>query len=239
MKNKILSSALIIFITNSIINAQLLTGAAPNAALDNSNYFLDASKFQGSLPNIGKLLGFPKTDLTNFSFDLSFQTGQITARNFFDGTMVYNYATGSTVSGQGKTTNVSPGFYYFSNPGRATNINSGQWMKLGGTDFTTSETITNNSIAGKLIYSVRGTFDIPVNNTSTSFDLTLPTTGITGIYKINIYNSTTSYYTDSVYSFTLGTPTTTETPVTLVTGSPNISVVYPAGTYNYIIEYLK
>lgn len=225
---------------SGMVNAQLLgVGATPGSYLEGSNFFLDASLFNTKPAGIGRLLGFPQTNLTQFAFDTNAIDYGFSSNTYFDGVLVYNTASGFTK--EGVKTPVSRGFYYFSNPNglRRGDVVTGKWTKMGGTDFTSTETDTGNTIDGKPIYSLRSTFTIPAGNTNTSVSFDLPATGITGIYKITIYNPTTSYYTDSVYSFTLGTPTATETPVTLVTGSPNISVVYPAGEYNYIIEYLK
>ncbi|MGV4556642.1 hypothetical protein ACQ1QJ_12015, partial [Ornithobacterium rhinotracheale] len=99
-------------------NAQVLTNGLPKAQLLDTNYFLDASNFQGEADlSTGKLLGFPKTDLTKFKFNLDVVTDEVVLSGF-DGVVVYNMAkgtTGSDAATQGKQVSVTPGFYYFSN----------------------------------------------------------------------------------------------------------------------------
>ncbi|AFL97967.1 hypothetical protein ACQ1Q1_02355 [Ornithobacterium rhinotracheale] len=117
-------------------NAQVLTNGLPKAQLLDTNYFLDASNFQGEADlSTGKLLGFPKTDLTKFKFNLDVVTDEVVLSGF-DGVVVYNMAkgtTGSDAATQGKQVSVTPGFYYFSNPNGAEtqSVANGQWVRLG------------------------------------------------------------------------------------------------------------
>ncbi len=121
--------------TCTIAQAQVLSNGEISKSLFDTNYFLDASNFQGQADvSKGKLLGFPKTDLTQFKFDLKVVTDEVTLSGF-DGVVVYNTATGKTGSDantQGKVVDVTPGFYYFSNPNGATNqtVSEGKWVRL-------------------------------------------------------------------------------------------------------------
>ncbi|MDY3337641.1 hypothetical protein PG279_00430 [Riemerella anatipestifer] len=134
MKKNILTiSALLL---NIVAFSQVNVGTNTNT-LTNKNTFLDASGFtETAISGTGKGLNFPRTNLTTFAFDTSdlgqyqyFKTG-------FDGLVVYNTATGKTgtnTATQGQQIDVTPGFYYFSNPTATedtTNLSSGKWVRL-------------------------------------------------------------------------------------------------------------
>ncbi|MBT0551831.1 hypothetical protein [Riemerella anatipestifer] len=66
----------------------------------------------------------------------------------FDGVVVYNTATGKTGSDantQGKVVDVTPGFYYFSNPNGATTqtVSDGKWIRLGSGNETNQPWVYN------------------------------------------------------------------------------------------------
>ncbi|MCK0202906.1 hypothetical protein MWN41_07740 [Ornithobacterium rhinotracheale] len=130
-------------------NAQILSNGIVTQNLLNTNYFLDASNFQGQKDaSVGKLLGFPKTDLTKFKFNLDVVTDEVVLSGF-DGVVVYNMAkgtTGSDAATQGKQVSVTPGFYYFSNPNGAEtqSVANGQWVRLG------AEAVAGNTTLGTL-----------------------------------------------------------------------------------------
>ncbi|WP_146105709.1 hypothetical protein [Apibacter adventoris] len=237
MKSKIFKLFLLLTLSmTEIVNAQISVYNTPDTKISETNYFFDASLTEGlNNPNLGRLFGFPGIDLTVFTFDVNSVKGKVYP-SFFDGALVFNKKSGTTVDGI--PTEVGRGFYYFDNP-NAKNITNGKWMKLGGTDYSSNApngVITSNSIDGKPIYSYKSTFTQVAGETKTEFDLTVPS-GIKGLFKITIYNTDANYYTNSVYSLTMDPNNSGK--VKLVTGVPNISVVYPAGTYNYILEYLK
>ncbi|MBE9577576.1 fibrobacter succinogenes major paralogous domain-containing protein, partial [Flavobacterium proteolyticum] len=79
--------------------------------------------------SVGKGLVFPQTDLTTWTFDTSALDG-INFPTAFDGMIVYNTGSGSTLENQGQIVSVTPGFYYFSNPGATDNITNGRWIKF-------------------------------------------------------------------------------------------------------------
>ena len=138
MKNIIITS-IIIFCAVSM-NAQVLSNKSIAADISNSNAMLDgSSQFSaeaGINNNVGKGIVIPSVDLTTFQFLISFADG-VTFPTYFDGMIVYNRATGKTLTAGHRSstaTNVTPGFYYFSNPdGAATeSVTSGVWKPLGG-----------------------------------------------------------------------------------------------------------
>ncbi|MCK0200617.1 hypothetical protein [Ornithobacterium rhinotracheale] len=130
----------------SFAHAQVISNGAISNDLFKTNYFLDASNFQGQKDaSVGKLLGFPKTDLTKFKFNLDVVTDEVVLSGF-DGVVVYNMAkgtTGSDAATQGKQVAVTPGFYYFSNPNGAEtqSVANGQWVRLGAESVTGTATL--------------------------------------------------------------------------------------------------
>jgi hypothetical protein len=89
----------------------------------------------------------------------------------------------------------------------------------------------------KQIYAKKGRFVASGTSTiPTSYPdgaITIPSSATAGIYRVTIFKAgTTSVFADEVYSYDIATGN-------LITGSPTISVVYPSGTYDYIVEYTK
>lgn len=132
-------------------------------------------------------------------------------------------------TGTGKTINVqAKGFYYY-------DASNGVWvavtpnLKLA---VNTSETPTNTYVGTSRVYAIKGSF----NATGTSSTVSIPSpAGMTSLYSITIYQSGSAgvIYDRSLYSYTIGTTGNA------VTGSPGMSVIYPMGSYDYILEYLK
>ncbi|QBJ86382.1 hypothetical protein DDI74_08980 [Chryseobacterium gleum] len=221
------------------VNAQIISNGNVTSTLNNTNYFMDASNFEGlANQSYGRGLGFPRTNLTTFTFDTSPMDNTVIVSDF-DGMVVYNTATGNTATGQGVTTAVAPGFYYFSNPGNPGNITNGRWVPVGGagkvtigTAETTTNTIINTTAGDKQLYAIKGTFT--ASGTSTAVNIPAPA-GMSAMYGITIYKAgTNTVYDRSLYSYTIAT-----TAGNAITGSPSMSVVYPSGTYDYVLEYLK
>jgi len=242
MKN--IFSFLAFAVFGSAINAQLGVNIGMQTSINNSNVGLDlSSSFSteaGAGAYQGKGIVIPSVDLVNFQFDTSLADG-ITFPTWFDGMIVYNNATGTTLTaGQRSSTAtaVTPGYYYFYNPSGATNsaVQQGVWRPLGGgtsrVNVGTTETATNTAINNAQVYAIKGTF--AANGTSTAVNIPSPT-GMTSLYSITIYRAgTNTVYDRSLYSYTLGTAAGNA-----ITGSPSMSVVYPNGTYDYVLEYLK
>ncbi|SMO59583.1 hypothetical protein SAMN06265171_10392 [Chryseobacterium rhizoplanae] len=237
MKVYLTSALFAIVAASSTFFAQLRSNGTVSATVATQSVFLDASAngFTTSTSN-GKGLAFPRTNLTTFTF----VTPVTSALNFptaYDGMIVYNStagttpATGSGIGGQ----TVGVGFYYFSNPTPtpAFSSASGQWLPLGSSgkeNILTTETVTNRQVNNAQIYGVKGTF--AASGTSTSVTIPAPA-GITSMYGITIYKAgTNTVYSRELYSYDTSTGAA-------VTGSPSISVVYPNGTYDYVLEYLK
>ncbi|CAM3032964.1 hypothetical protein DRF59_15305 [Chryseobacterium flavum] len=236
MKNIFLNIAggVLLFLSANV-NAQIISNGNVTSTLNNTNYFMDGSNFEGlANQSYGRGLGFPRTNLTTFTFDTSPMDNTVIVSDF-DGMVVYNTATGNTAAGQGVTTAVAPGFYYFSNPGNPGNITNGRWVPMGGAgkvNVFTTETATNTLVDNKQVYAIKGTFT--ASGTSTAVNIPAPS-GMTAMYGITIYKAGTNIvYDRSLYSYTVAT-----TAGNAITGSPSMSVVYPADTYDYVLEYLK
>ncbi|MDD3875744.1 MAG: tail fiber domain-containing protein [Bacteroidales bacterium] len=189
MKNNFLQLFVLICFFNLLIFqtvAQVLTGNPVQPAIPNQNPFFDASTnhdpsvtFEN---NNNKGLVFPRTDLTQWEFTTDLLDGSMFP-TAFDGMIVYNVGTGTTLSGQGQVVSVIPGFYYFYNPSGVDDISNGQWMPLSsasyippqgtdgqtmrhdGTDWVGNDILFNNGInigigetspTGKLHISVPG-----------------------------------------------------------------------------------
>ena len=134
MKKQIIAATLLCSFFALKSNAQVNTNQPTNNGATGENVFIDASTNFSDANAIGKGLLFPRTNLTTWTF----KTNNLDGINFptaFDGMIVYNTATGNTVSGQGVVTAVTPGFYFFSNPSGSTSITSGVWkpFSLTGT----------------------------------------------------------------------------------------------------------
>ncbi|CAI8743090.1 hypothetical protein [Chryseobacterium sp. IT-36CA2] len=228
-------SALVLLAVGIFSNAQIKTNNTINATIGGESVYLDASSFPAS-NSLGKGLAFPRTNLTNFTFTTQVTNG-LKFPTAYDGMIVYNSVAGTTPasgSGIGGQT-VGVGFYYFSNPTPtpAFSSASGQWLPLGGSgkeNILTTETVTNRQVNNAQIYGIKGTF--AANGTTTAVTIPAPT-GITAMYGITIYKAgTNTVYSRELYSYDTSTGAA-------VTGSPSMSVVYPNGTYDYVLEYLK
>ncbi|SIR03262.1 hypothetical protein [Chryseobacterium sp. RU33C] len=228
-------SALVLLAFGIFSNAQIKTNNTINATIGGESVFLDASSFPSS-NNLGKGLSVPRTNLTTFTF-VTPVTNALKFPTAYDGMIVYNSvagttpATGSGIGGQP----VEVGFYYFSNPTPtpAFSSASGRWLPLGSSakeNILTTETVTNRQINSAQVYGIKGTF----NATGSSTAVTIPApAGITAMYAITIYKAgSNTVYSRELYSYDTATGAA-------ITGSPSMSVVYPSGTYDYVLEYLK
>ena len=140
---------LILFISVSFltdIQAQVKINGVPSSTIATEAPFMDASVFPVSNQS-GKGLLFPRTDLTQFTFKTA-TTNALLFPTAYDGMIVYNIASGPTKSGI--QVNVTPGFYYFSNPGSGYNSSTGTWIRIsnGSDNGLLSGTIDPSSING-------------------------------------------------------------------------------------------
>lgn len=214
-----LYSFLLIFTAFSI-SAQVNTNSNTVPALADSNFFLDATNFEGlANGSFGRGLGFPRTNLTTFEFNTQV-IDDIQILSDFDGMVVFNSATGSTLSGQGVVTAVAPGFYYFSNPGNPGNITSGRWLPLGGQSAT--------------VKSKEVTVVVPANPTTATLDLgtsVIAANEVTSFLGAKIYDSTGENLVmtaDSAYN---------KSTNLLTTGNGIMYQVLPEGTYKVVVDY--
>jgi hypothetical protein len=82
-------------------NAHVNTNRPVSNSITDENAFIDASTNFNDANSLGKGLIFPRTNLTTWQF----KTDALDGINFptaFDGMIVYNTGTGSTISGQGQ-----------------------------------------------------------------------------------------------------------------------------------------
>ena len=177
------------------INAQILTNKPSQQGINSSNVLLDGSTNfsteSGALPNVGKGIVVPSVDLVNFQFDLSLADG-FTFPTYFDGMIVYNKSTGTTLTTGNRSstaTDVTPGFYYFSNPDGTSNgnVTGGVWKPLGGGSSLTS---ANNGLtqSGSTVL-LGGTLTKATEINQSNFDFY--TTG-TGKFSVGIAPTTAS-----------------------------------------------
>ncbi|MNE29639.1 hypothetical protein D3C80_1231290 [compost metagenome] len=231
MKSKFLKIfTLALAMYSGITNAQIKTNNAASATIIGESVFLDASSFTSA--NIGKGLNFPRTNLTTFTF-VSGTTSALKFPTAYDGLVVYNTGTGTTITGTPVA--VTPGFYYFKNTGATTNSTTGVWTPIGSSsavDIKTSETATNTSVNGSQVYGIKGSF--AATGTSAFVSVAVPA-GMTGLYKMTIFKpGGSTVFATGVQTFNIASSTNN-----VVTGEGMITQVYPAGTYDYVLEYFK
>ena len=246
MKNDIQSKIIVSIITIfgfNVLSAQILTNNGQSPLITNSNVLIDgSSNFStdaGAGPYQGKGIVIPSVDLVNFAFDLTLADGS-TFPTYFDGMLVYNNATGSTlITGDRSSTAtaVTPGFYYFYNPDGAVNSNvtSGVWTPLGGgssasKEVTSTESTSGLKVNGAQVYSITGTFE--ASGSSTAVSVTVPA-GMTGYYSMVTYKDGKTFRS-TIYSFDIASSTNN-----VICGTGVFSEVLPAGTYSYVLEYFK
>ncbi|AZA51857.1 hypothetical protein [Chryseobacterium sp. G0201] len=248
MKKFSLCIVLLASLSLTKVSGQVNSNQVIQNNIGDSNAFLDASTnfntSASSSNSIGKGLVYPNTDLRLFRFDPTPADG-ITFPSYFDGMLVYNTATtGSTADPllTTQTTGLTAGFYYFSNPNGAANgsVTAGRWLPVGGDpkfNVTTAETTTNTLVNNNQVYAKKGRFVASGTSTApTSYPdgaITVPASGTAGIYRVTVFKAGTgSVFANGVYSYDISNGN-------LITGSPSMSVVYPAGTYDYVVEYTK
>ena len=244
MKNSTFFFLSFLIFTGSLYS-QINTYGTPNNALVGENAFMDASSnFDYSVGSNteGKGLVFPRTNLTTWSFNTGSLDG-IFFPSYFDGMIVYNSATGNTLTDDNTGNNptlstaVTPGFYYFSNPSGAANgnITAGVWTALGGgsgasKEVTSTESTSGLKVNGAQVYSITGTFE--ASGSSTAVSVTVPA-GMTGYYSMVTYKDGKTFRS-TIYSFDIASSTNN-----VICGTGVFSEVLPAGTYSYVLEYFK
>jgi len=128
------------FITNPS-KAQVSSNNVVSASINGENPFFDGSQnFDWSVDptSNGKGLVFPRTDLTAWTFKVDKLSSGDFYPGAYDGMIVYNIGTGNSPATGNNPVNVTaltPGFYYFSNPGPLdgashTTIINGKWLRM-------------------------------------------------------------------------------------------------------------
>lgn len=232
-----------LILSTSLVNGQIRANNVIATNISGESAFLDASGATGGFSdiansNIGKGLIFSRTDLNVFTF-ISPDGDEDNYPTAYDGMVVFNTGSGTTPllgSGIGSQL-ITPGFYYFSNPTPTPDFSSasGQWIQLGSNvkNYTTTPIKTATSIDGAQVWAVKGSF--VATGTSALASVTMPT-GMTGYYKMTTYQGGKTFRSDiSEFKMT----TTVLNIDNVVTGNGLFSEVYPAGTYDYTLEYFK
>lgn len=222
-------------LTGTVSLAQIrMTGT--NVSSVNSSAFIDGSSntSNNSTVGTGKGLVFPRVDLSTFAF-VSGTTG--ISNNFpsrYDGMIVYNTKDGGAANA-GLTSGVlAPGFWFYEN--KSSSLTGGTWKPLGSgaagsvKDITATEVVLDKKIDGAQLYAIKGTFT--ASGTSALVTITKPT-GMTGYYSLTTYKDGKTFRRD-ISSFDMVAATNNVT-----TGNGAYTEAYPAGTYNYVLEYFK
>ena len=266
MKKYIITIAIIVFIQN-FASAQISVPIASDVTITGGHEFIDASAYgsSGWRTNESKGLTFPQTDLKVWQF-VTDLIGNSPTSTAFDGMIVYNTGTGSTLAttplglngaeptkaDNGVVTSVSPGFYYFYNPIRldeflqpltADTVEFGKWLPLGsgGSGVVTSPVKSYNNLTETSTgISIDGKIVYAITGEFT-------TLGVNALITIAKPLGMTGYYKMTTYqngrTFRSGISSFDIDPLVLtnnvVTGSGLFSEVYPVGTYTYTLEYFK
>lgn len=145
-------STVVLILSATAAHSQVKVQSDVQSSIVNQNAFLDASSYTNYANNLGKGFNFPRTDLTTWEFITDQLGGFANFPTAFDGMVVYNTGTGTTIDDAtkgGKKVAVEPGFYYFANPeadpnanfgAGETNIARGQWVRIGGNASTAGNT---------------------------------------------------------------------------------------------------
>jgi hypothetical protein len=208
------------------------------ASVLTSSAFLDASSSAtyDATTSSAKGITFPRVDLTTFTF-LGVIGSNSSFRNSYDGFIVYNTATSGVALAGATSGTLSRGFWYYNNSAAVVGTNTkngGTWTQLGSvTNYTAIPVKTATSIDGAQVWAVKGSFIAP--GTSALVSIIMPA-GMTGYYKMTTYQLGKTFRSDiSEFKMT----TTHLNTDNVVTGNGLFSEVYPAGTYDYTLEYFQ
>ena len=241
MKKTYLFKSLCIFAligTSQISWGQVKANNLVTGTIATESAFIDASGFSSGVQN-GKGLNFPRTDLTTFTFKTA-TTSSLKFPTAYDGMVVYNTGTGNTLTGT--VVAVTPGFYYYSNPGATTNSTTGTWTAfLSPAKLALATSVSNTLTGANLSTTVNGvkgadvdlstmlTTALPlatsVSNTLTGANLSTTVNGVTGA-NVNLVPAIAAATTN-----TLGVSGSTLTStVNGVAGSVNLAPAIAAST---------
>lgn len=211
-----------------------MTGTTINSV--NSSAFIDASSnaTNNSTVGVGKGIVFPRVDLSTFTFVGATPT---IASNFptrFDGMIVYNTKDGGSANVGITQGALAPGFWYYDN--KSTTTSGGTWKSIGSgaagavKDITATEVVLDKKIDGAQLYAIKGSFT--ASGTSAAITIIKPT-GMTKYFSIVIMKNG-EVYRNQIISFDVNATTNN-----VITGSGLFSEAYPAGSYDYVLEYFK
>ena len=226
----------LIALFTSVVNFAQVRMTATGISQSVSSAFIDASSNNTNNGTVGtgKGLVFPRVDLSTFTFVGATPT---IASNFptrFDGMIVYNSKDGGAANAGTTQGTLAPGFWFYEN--KSASLTGGTWKPLGsGTagavkDIAATEVVLDKKIDGAQLYAIKGTFT--ATGTSASVTIAKPT-GMTGYYSLTTYKDGKTFR-NQILSFD-----TVATTNNVVTGTGFMTEVYPAGTYNYVLEYFK
>lgn len=212
--------------------SQVQTNGNTSNSLDNTNYFLDGSYFNGQADkSVGKLLGFPQTDLSTFEFKTQIAEDEVVT-SFFDGVVVYNTKSGKTGANpdtQGIQVDIEPGFYYFYNPKGVDNqsVAEGKWVRIGGGASTSA---AGANVATGTFTHAGGIKAVLGDNVPTDLK------AITGIKIVRVDDNGAKLEggvaATTFYSYDKATRT-------ISFGQGVMATSMPKGEYRYTIEYTK
>ncbi len=166
----------------TVMHAQIQVNNGLTFGITGSNAMIDGSAGfstqSGAGPYTGKGIIIPSVDLVNFQFALT--AAGTSFPTWFDGMIVYNNATGTTLTAGNRSStavSVTPGFYYFYNPNGAVNANvtGGQWKPIGGNSITVPQ---GNATTGTVI-AINGQMTVAQQITAQmTADFTVPATNV-------------------------------------------------------------
>lgn len=218
----------------SIAFAQINLTTNPDVLnIPNGTPFLDASSAYDERNvgdnNIGKGLVFPRVDLINFEFNTDQPDGANVLPTYYDGMIVYNVGSGTTLTGEKRSstpTAVTPGFYYFYNPNTPDSVTTGKWIRIDG---GASTSVATGNVA-------TGTFNHDGSTKAILGNMPTDLKAITSIKIARIDDNGAllegGVVSTTFYSYDKATKT-------IAFGQGAMSTSMPKGNYSYTIEYTK
>jgi hypothetical protein len=199
-----------------------IVNSTANSSVSNSSTFIDVSSNPtiNAGTNVGKGLLFPATDLTTFaSFSANGPAGPPTNfPTYFDGFIVYNTATGTSSIG---SVAVTPGYYYYSNPGQtfpSGTTTSGVWTAMGGA--TSSLKLT--TVTGVTADGINATLDLGT--------ATIAANEVVRFRSAKVYDASNNLVIEASSDYDKATNIFT-------TGNGLLNSLLPAGTYSVVVEF--
>lgn len=235
-------------LASNLLFSQVITNPRVTASAT-SNGFIDASQNTNlSNQSRGRALIFPSTDLSQYKLNTTVDA--LSMPTAYDGMIVYNTKNGGATTDPNitATTDLTPGFYYFSNPtGRSKTglqrFASGKWVRIGdGSNnrvvaFTDGQEVeTNTTIDGAKVYAIKGSF---VHDGGNSVLINKPT-DFANLSQIKVYRKNGTGTDKNLVGSSLYSYEVVGNQIKLIFGQGGIlSLSYPQGNYEYMLEYTK